>query len=127
MLTGESVFEMPQDEEASSAGRLDAATQYNLAKIDHDAAWQVVNDLGKGFVKGLLVLDEKIRLDAGQALEHGWFTDGKRKNTIQKMYEEAIRGWMPSRPLLDFKEDLALFAEANNPTPDVRSSRENLV
>ena len=121
ILTGESVFEMSQDEDGLSAANLDAATQYNLAKIDHDSAWQVVNDLGKGFVKGLLVLDEKKRLDVEQALEHGWFTDGKRKKTIQKKYEEAIRGWMPSRPLLDFKEDLNLFREASKSTIDVRS------
>lgn len=122
ILTGDSVFDMSQDEDALSAANLDAAAQYNLTKIDHDSAWHMVNDLGKGFVKGLLVLDEKVRLDVGQALEHGWFTDGERKKTIQKKYEEAIRGWMPSRPLLDFKQDLSLFKEASRSTLDVRSS-----
>lgn len=122
ILTGESVFEMSQDEDASSAANLDAAAQYNLAKIDHGSAWQVVCNLGKGFVKGLLVLDENVRFNVGQALEHGWFTDGKRKKRIQRKYEEAIRGWMPSRPLLDFKEDLSLFKEASKSAIDVRSS-----
>lgn len=122
LLTGESVFEKSNDKYASSAANLDAAAKYNLAKIDHDSAWQMISDLSKEFVKGLLVVDENARLDVGQALKHGWFTDEKRKNTIQRQYEEAIQGWGPTRtrPLLDFKQDLALFKEASKSTLDVR-------
>ena len=122
LLTGESVFENSKEKYASSAGNLDAAAKYNLAKIDHDSAWQMINDLGKDFVKGLLVLDENARLDVGHALKHGWFTEGERKKTIQQQYEEAIRGWMPTRPLLDFRQDLAIFRDASKYTLDVRSS-----
>lgn len=122
LLTGESVFENSKDDYASSAANLDAAAVYNLAKIDHDSAWQMISDSGKEFVKSLLVLDENARLNVEQALKHGWFTDGKRTKTIQQQYEEAIRGWIPTRPLLDFEEDLALFREAGKSTLDVRSS-----
>ena len=122
LLTGEFVFENSKDNFALSAAILDAAAECNLAKMDHDPAWQAVNNLGKEFVKGLLVLDENARLDAGQALKHGWFADGKRKKPIQQEYEEAIRGWMPRGTLLDFKEDLASWKEACEPPLDVRSS-----
>lgn len=122
LLTGESVFENSKNEYASSAAVLDAAAECDLAKMDHNSLWQTVNHLGKEFVKSLLVLDEKERLEVEQALQHGWFTNGKRKEAIQQEYEDAIRGWMPSRPLLDFKEDLALFREASRSTIDVRSS-----
>lgn len=121
LLTGESIFENSKDKYASSAAALDAAAECDLAKMDHNSLWHTVNDLGKGFVKGLLVLDEKARLEVGQALKHGWFTNGTRKKIMQQEYEDAIRGWMPSRPLLDFKEDLALFREASKSTLDVRS------
>lgn len=122
LLTGESVFENSGNKYASSAAFLDAAAECDLAKMDHNSHWQTVSDLGKEFVKTLLVLDEKARLEVEQALKHGWFTNSKRKNSIQQEYEDAIRGWVPSRPLLDFKEDLALFREASKCTLDVSSS-----
>lgn len=122
LLTGELVFEKSKDRYISSVAYLDAAEKYNLAKINHDSAWRMVNDLAKEFVKCLLVLDENTRLDVGQALKQGWFTDGERSKTIQQQYEAIVRGWMPTRPLLDFRSDLALFREASKPTLDVRPS-----
>ena len=122
LLTGESVFENSNNKDASSAAVLDAAAECDLAKMDIHPHWQTVSNLGKTFVKSLLILDEKARLKVEHALQHGWFTNGERKETIQKEYEEAIRGWMPSRPLLDFKEDLAWYRDASRSTLDVRSS-----
>ncbi len=122
LLTGESVFENSKNKDASSAAVLDAAAECDLAKMDIHSNWQTVSNIGKTFVRSLLILDEKARLKVEQALQHGWFTNGERKETIQKEYEEAIRGWMPSRPLLDFKEDLALYRDASRSTLDVRSS-----
>ena len=120
MLTGEFVFESSKNEYASPAATLNAAAECDLAKIVHSPLWQNISNLAKDFVGNLLVLDEKARLNVEQALEHVWFTDDKRREVIQHQYEEAIRGWMPSRPLLDFKEDLALFREASKSTLDVR-------
>ena len=120
MLTGEFVFESSKNEYASPAATLNAAAECDLAKTVHSPLWQNVSNLAKDFVGNLLVLDEKARLNVEQALEHVWFTDDKRKEVIQHQYEEAIRGWMPSRPLLDFKEDLALFRQASKSTLDVR-------
>lgn len=56
------------------------------------------------------------RLDSEKALKHGWFTSGKRQKDIQQKYEVAIRGWMPTRPLLDLKEDLAVYRDASKST-----------
>ena len=120
MLTGEFVFEDFKKENASPAAALNAAAEYDLAKMVHSPLWQSVSNLAKDFVRNLLVLDEKARLNVEQALEHVWFTDHKRREVIQHQYEEAIEGWMPSRPLLDFKEDLALFRQASKSTLDVR-------
>ena len=120
MLTGEFVFESSNNGNASPAAALDAAAECDLAKIVHSPLWQNISSLAKDFVRNLLVLNEKARLNVEQALEHVWFTDDKRREVIQHQYEEAIGGWMPSRPLLDFKEDLALFRQASKSTLDVR-------
>lgn len=122
LLTGESVFENSKNENSSRAAILDAAAECDLTKMVHSPHWHSVNDRAKDFVRNLLVLDEEARLNVEQALEHEWFTDCKRKKDIHQRYEDAIRGWMPSRPLLDFKEDLAVFREASKSTLDVRSS-----
>ena len=74
--------------------------------MNHDSTWQAVDDIGKEFDRPLLVFYENARLDVRPALKHGCLTNGKRKKTILQEYEEANRGWIPSRPLLDFKEDL---------------------
>ena len=120
LFTGESVFANSDNRYASSMAILDAASECDLAKMENDSRWQNVDDLGKDFVKGLLVLDEKVRLDVNQALKHGWFTTGKRQKDIKQKYEVTIRGWMPTKPLLDFKEDLAVYREASKSELDVR-------
>ena len=121
LLTGGSIFEDSKNEHTSSAAILHAAAECDLARMDSSPLWQGVSDLAKGFVRNLLTLDEIARLSVDQALEHGWFTDTERREHIQQQYEDAIRGWMPSRPLLDFKEDLVVFKEASRSTLDVCS------
>ena len=122
ILTGESVFENSKNRTASPAAALDAAAECDLAKMVHSPLWQSVSHLAKDFVRNLLVLDEKARLNVEQALEHGWFTGDKRREDIQQQYTDAIRGWMPSRPLLDFNEDLAIWSQASQPTLNVRAT-----
>ena len=122
LLSGEFIFENPWNGYGSPAAILNAAAECDLANLDHSPPWQTVNNLAKDFVRKLLILDEKVRLDVEQALEHGWFTDSKRRKCIQQQYEDVTRGWMPSRPLLDFKEDLMVFREASKYTLDVRPS-----
>lgn len=118
LLTGESVFQNSQDEYASPAAVLDAAAVCDLAKIVHSHLWQSVSNSAKEFIRNLLILDEKSRLNVEQAMKHDWFTDCQGRENVQRQYEDLIRGWMPSRPLLDFKEDLTLFREANKSTLD---------
>ena len=122
ILTGESIFGNSGNEHASPAAVLNAAAECDLAKMVDSPLWQNVSTLAKDFVRNLLILDEKARFTVEQALEHGWFTECKRRQGIQQQYQSAIQGWMPSRPLLDFKEDLAVFKEARKSTLDVRSS-----
>ena len=122
LLTGESVFQNSQNEFASQAAVLDTAGGCDLAKMLHSHLWHCVSNLANDFIRSLLILDEKARLSVEQALKHDWFTDCKGRENVQRQYEDLIRGWMPSRPLLDFKEDLTLFREASRSTPDVRRS-----
>ena len=120
LLSGEFIFEDSMNGYGSPATILNAAAECNLVNLDHSPPWLRVNSLAKDLVRKLLILDEKARLNVEQALEHGWFTHSTRRKYIQQQYEDVTRGWMPSRPLLDFKEDLTMFREASKYTLDVR-------
>lgn len=121
LLTGKSVFDNTNDDHASPATIVNATADFDLAKTFHSPLWQSVTTSAKDFVRNLLVLDEKERLNVDQALEHNWFTE--RRNDIKQQYDQAIRGWLPSKPLLDFKEDLAIAREASRDPRGVCFSR----
>ena len=97
------------------------AAKCDLSELDHSPFWQSVDYRSRDLIKGLLTLDEKSRLNVGQALEHVWFTGYGRRQILEEEYCQIIKGWMPRRPLLDFKEDLNASIYAHRPKTDVRS------
>ena len=126
MLIGRPVFAVSQ----ASAGRQDsaaaiirAAARCDLHVLDDFAICGDMNMLAKDFIKRLLVLDERARLTADQALKHGWFTGEKHKQPIETRYDQAIAGWQPNYPGWDFKEHLDRFIAARVGESDVSSMR----
>lgn len=109
------------DPEISDSAVLVNAAKCDLGELDHSSFWQNVNYRSRDFIKKLLMLDEKFRLDVGQALEHDWFTNYERRLVLEEKYCQIIKGWMPRRALLDFKEDLDASLHACRPMTDVRS------
>ena len=108
------------DPESSDNAVLVNAAKCDLGELDHSPFWQSVDYRSRDFIKKLLTLDEKSRLDVGQALAHEWFTGCGRRLVLEEKYCQIIKGWMPRRVLLDFKEDLNASLNARRPKTDVR-------
>jgi Serine/threonine protein kinase len=54
----------------------------------------------QNFIKRLLVLDEKARLNVKQALLHQWFEFLPEKDELEDRYQKAVDQWIP-RPRSD--------------------------
>ena len=109
------------DREISDNAVLVNAANCDLGELDHSPFWQSVDYRSRDFIRKLLTLDEKSRLDVRQALEHEWFTGCGRRLVLEEKYCQIIKGWMPRRVLLDFKEDLNASPNTRRPKTDVRS------
>ena len=118
LYLGRSLF--VADSEISDDTVLVNAAKCDLGELDHSPFWQTVDYRSRNFIKELLTLDEKSRLDVGQALEHEWFTACGRRMVLEEKYCQIIKGWMPRRVLLDFTEDLNSSLNARRPKTDVR-------
>lgn len=116
VLTGRSIFVKDQaSHETRTSGEaiIEAAATCDLQELDNSVEWKGVSDRGKDFVKKLLVLDEKERMTAVQALEHEWFTSKECETSSNALYQQAIKNWIPRyRAPLDLFADLELYAKA---------------
>ena len=119
LYLGRSFFVADIDD--SDSAILVNAAKCDLGELDHNPFWQHVDYRSRDFIKKLLTLDEKSRLNVGQALQHQWFTDCGRGLVLEAKYCQIIKGWMPRRVLIDFKEDLDASLNARRPLTDVRS------
>ena len=96
VLTGERPFSWTSKrspEQDSQAAMDEAMRNCNLDGLDRVDTWQQLTGHPKDFVTKLLVLDENVRLTAGQALEHPWFTHDFRKEDLMAVYRKAVYGW----------------------------------
>ncbi|KAL8942092.1 MAG: hypothetical protein Q9216_001858 [Gyalolechia sp. 2 TL-2023] len=115
MLIGRPAFTMSE----TSTGRYDsaaaviaAAAKCDLRALDDPDIWGDLGMQAKDFIKRLLVLDERARLTADQALSHVWFTEKRHRQPIVRRYDQAVASWKPSYPGWDFKEHLDRFIAA---------------
>lgn len=107
------------DPDISDNAVLVNAAKCDLSELDHSPFWQSIDYRSRDLIKKLLTLDEKSRLNVGQALDHEWFTGCGRRQVLEEKYCQVIKGWLPRRPLLDFKEDLNELLNARGPMTDV--------
>lgn len=124
MLIGRPAFALSQastSRQDSAARVIAAAAECDLRVLDRPEVWGDIDVQAKEFIRRLLVLDERARLTARQALEHNWFTQERHKQSIAIRYDQAIAGWTPGYLGWDFKEHLDRFIEARIPKSDVSS------
>lgn len=115
VLTGSSLFSNHRASYRTGSSEkaiIEAAAMCDLHELDHGVQWEPVSDQAKDFVKKLLVLDEKERMSAVQALEHDWLSSKASENSPGALYQQAIKNWKPRcRPPIDLFSDLELYAD----------------
>ncbi|KAL4784614.1 kinase-like domain-containing protein [Aspergillus varians] len=90
LLTGEPLFDnLPKGSE-SNFHRL-AAIKNLKVKMDRHK----VGERAQDFAFQLLQHEVSQRLDAKQALRHGWFTNASHKSDFEALYQRSIRDWKP--------------------------------
>ncbi|KAL8734831.1 MAG: hypothetical protein Q9166_001183 [cf. Caloplaca sp. 2 TL-2023] len=129
MLIGRPAFAVSQDSENrqdSAAAVIAAAAKCDLRALDDSEVWGDIDPQAKDFIKRLLVLNERTRLTAGEALKHTWFTQESDGQPIMSRYEQTVAGWKPSYPGWDFKEHLDVFIDARIPETDVTTLAQTM-
>lgn len=99
LLTGDLIF--VDTEDAQYTHRTPEETRAHLARLcdlsmldaESQTQWSCVGKRAKAFVKSLLVLDEKDRPAAKQALQDPWFTNHACAHLFEELYEKAVKGW----------------------------------
>ena len=74
------------------------ARNCNLEFLHDSREWQTIRERPKDFVKKLLVLDEKLRATAEEALQHLWFVNAVHKNDFEDLYQRTTKHWQPRIP-----------------------------
>lgn len=114
LLSGSSFFVNTQDSSYrrdSAKAVCQAAARCDLSLLDDSPVWECVQPQAKDFVRRLLKLDENERMNAKQALNHAWFTEGQRKAWLQEKYRQSIKGWYRTTSAADFVENLDIWME----------------
>ncbi|KAL9028287.1 MAG: hypothetical protein Q9196_003324 [Gyalolechia fulgens] len=122
MLIGRPAFtvnETSTGRHDSAAAVIAAAAKCDLRVLDDPDIWGDIGIQAKDFIKRLLVLDERDRLTADQALSHVWFTEERYRQPVMARYDHAVAGWKPNYPGWDFKEHLDRFINARITASDV--------
>lgn len=123
MLIGSAPFDIlcsaKQPKSASDAPH-SALPEYSLNGLYNNSDWISLNDKAKDFVKRLLVLDERTRLTAQEALNHEMFTNKYDKGSFDLTYQKAIRGWKPQKPPVDIVEKISPSVDPKKRLNNVR-------
>ncbi|KAL8638410.1 MAG: hypothetical protein Q9228_004432 [Teloschistes exilis] len=123
MLIGRSAFVMSQastGRQPSAATVINAAAKCDLGVLDDVDVWGEIDSAAKDFIKRLLVLDERSRLTADEAISHTWFTQERHGHRMAKRYDEAIASWKPCGTSWDFQENLDRFINGRLGEKDAR-------
>jgi Protein kinase domain len=125
LLTGGYPFFDPESSEYSEK----LAITCNLQPLEKSQTWQDVGVRPKDFVRRLLVLDERQRMTAKEALTHEWFTNNVHKSDFEELYRRAIRHWrprMPRDPVIELIEvdNLQKFSFLQDISPSRQRSRK---
>lgn len=88
---------------------LDLSSECNLSALDDPAhpRWSVVGARPKDFVKGLLVLQEDLRMTADEALAHPWFSHESYAAEFDALYKRAVNDWQPRRKVFKLAEPIS--------------------
>ena len=84
--------------------------------------WSEASKMAQNFVLSLLVLDERKRLTAKQALQHSWFMNEQYQSKLKQLYKEAIRDWHPGNGIAPSKSENCLHSVLKGPDKAPRTA-----
>lgn len=127
VLTGEQIFSCRQNglfEEDAQRVILRLAAQCDLSVLDdkYHPLWGPITPAPKDFIKRLLVLNEKDRMSATEALHHVWFTHPMMAAEFEAQYERSVRDWHPRRKDDQLIEQISPWKSASTPVQPLRYS-----
>ena len=99
-----------------------AAAECSLNDLDAIVEWRAATPRAKDFVQSLVILDEKARMTASEALDHHWFTNEAFKGLFDAAYCKALREYKPRIPAMDIIETIKVFATPKRPSIGVSRS-----
>ena len=85
--------------------------EYRLDRLDSVTEWGTISRRAKSFVMALLLLDERKRMTAAEALKHEWFTNRHHRASFDAVYARAICRWTSNRS----RSDKTLVGRSNSP------------
>jgi serine/threonine protein kinase len=91
----------------TAVGALAAECDLGFLDDRQDRVWRNVGSKPKDFIRKLVVLEEKQRMTAHEALKHPWFTNSCHAAAFTSVYEKAIRNWRCHRPDMPLVEPLS--------------------
>ncbi len=105
------------------------AARGDLAPLEKSQAWRDVGVRPKAFVRRLLVLNERHRMTAKEALKHEWFTNNVQKTDFEELYRRATKHWRPRKPKLPLIElmdadSLKRFSFLKDISPNILKGRK---
>ncbi|KAJ4367137.1 hypothetical protein N0V83_007667 [Neocucurbitaria cava] len=114
ILTGDVIFtdrNHPKYLEDPRTVIVELAAVCDLSILDEEdhPLWRTVGRRPKQFIRGLLVLDEEVRLTASEALRHPWFSC--YTEAFEDLYARSVEGWQPRQ------KSLQLIERISKPTP----------
>lgn len=118
LLSGYPIFNEGNDKDVEYAIK-SRSRECDLKVLDKDPVWQRVGRRAKDFIRRTLVLDEKFRMTAKEALDHEWFSNPSHADELEAVYQHAIRDWEPKRKVFKLVERI----ESSRPKMDLHASR----
>ena len=96
------------------------ASECDISIIDDEnhRIWSNIGDRPKHFIQNLLVLREKDRMTAKQALSHPWFTNECHAAEFEALYQRTITDWKP-RPTIPSLIEAIQVSSSNEEEVDV--------
>ncbi|ORY09890.1 kinase-like domain-containing protein [Clohesyomyces aquaticus] len=112
LLSGDALFTdrtHPAYERHPGRVILSLASKCDLGVLDDEShqVWRAVGSRPKQFIKNLLVLEEKNRMTATEALAHPWFSNKHHAPEFDALYEQATRHWQPRRKIFRLVESIS--------------------
>lgn len=118
-----------------TSGNIEYIEPGDLSEVFMNSKWGEASAMAQNFVLSLLILDERKRLTAKQALQHSWFMNEQYRSRLEQLYEEAIRNWHPPNCVASWKSENCVHfvhkisdkARRSAPTSTLELSKSQIV